>query len=100
MSPPMKKVCVTTIYDDIKFEKYTVLKWIIIRATHEHIMLTFSGSTAAGLYWLEKSGFRSALIGALEAATDKCKEMGKSFEKPSWNHGSCFYHCNIFCIIN
>ncbi|RZF36962.1 hypothetical protein LSTR_LSTR004650 [Laodelphax striatellus] len=42
-----------------------------------------AGSTAAGLYWLEKCGYRSAVIGALEAATNKCKEMGKSIEQSS-----------------
>ncbi|XP_075212046.1 pyrroline-5-carboxylate reductase-like 2 [Lycorma delicatula] len=42
-----------------------------------------AGSTAAGLYCLEKSGFRSAIIGALEAATEKSREVSKSFEKLS-----------------
>ncbi|XP_054267442.1 pyrroline-5-carboxylate reductase 3 [Macrosteles quadrilineatus] len=37
-----------------------------------------AGSTAAALYHLEKSGFRSAVIGALEAATLKSKEISKT----------------------
>lgn len=34
-----------------------------------------SGSTAAGLSHLEKCAVRSALAGAVEAATRRCKEM-------------------------
>ncbi|XP_046674084.1 pyrroline-5-carboxylate reductase 2 [Homalodisca vitripennis] len=39
-----------------------------------------AGSTAAALYHLEKSNFRSAVIGAVEAATNKSKEISKSME--------------------
>lgn len=42
---------------------------------------TFTGSTAAALYHLEKSGFRSAVIGALEAATNKSREISQKMEK-------------------
>jgi pyrroline-5-carboxylate reductase len=34
-----------------------------------------AGSTASGLHELEKHGFRNALIGAVEAATKRCKEI-------------------------
>lgn len=38
-----------------------------------------AGSTASGLHSLEKGNFRSALIGAIEAATLRCREIsGKS----------------------
>lgn len=38
-----------------------------------------AGSTASGLHHLEKNNFRSALIGAVEAATERCREIsGKS----------------------
>lgn len=40
-----------------------------------------TGSTAAALYHLEKSGFRSAVIGALEAATNKSREISQKMEK-------------------
>lgn len=33
------------------------------------------GSTAAGLHHLERSAFRAALIGAIEAATETCREI-------------------------
>lgn len=39
------------------------------------------GTTAAGLYALEKNGFRSALLDAVEAATNKGKEMGQNLDK-------------------
>lgn len=34
-----------------------------------------SGSTASGLHFLEKSNYRAAIIGAVEAATLRCKEI-------------------------
>jgi pyrroline-5-carboxylate reductase len=34
-----------------------------------------SGSTAYGLHHLEKSNFRSAIIGAVVAATNRCREI-------------------------
>ena len=34
-----------------------------------------SGSTASGLHHLEKNNFRSALIGCVEAATLRCREI-------------------------
>ncbi|XP_046996921.1 pyrroline-5-carboxylate reductase-like isoform X2 [Schistocerca americana] len=34
-----------------------------------------AGSTAEALYWLEQSRLRAALIGAVEVATKKCKEV-------------------------
>lgn len=38
-----------------------------------------AGSTASGLHHLEKNNFRSAIIGAVEAATERCREIsGKS----------------------
>ena len=37
----------------------------------------FLGTTAEGLYHLEKHGVRSALIEAIEAATLKSKEINK-----------------------
>ncbi|KAK6629624.1 hypothetical protein RUM43_003441 [Polyplax serrata] len=37
-----------------------------------------AGSTCSGLHHLEKNCFRSALIGAIEAATLRCREQSKS----------------------
>lgn len=34
-----------------------------------------AGSTASGLHHLEKNKFRSAIIGAIEAATERCREI-------------------------
>jgi pyrroline-5-carboxylate reductase len=34
-----------------------------------------AGSTASGLHHLEKNNFRSAIIGAIEAATERCREI-------------------------
>lgn len=34
-----------------------------------------AGSTASGLHHLEKNNFRSAIIGAVEAATERCREI-------------------------
>lgn len=34
-----------------------------------------SGSTASGLHHLEKNNFRNAIIGAIEAATERCQEI-------------------------
>ncbi|XP_012252714.2 pyrroline-5-carboxylate reductase 1, mitochondrial [Athalia rosae] len=36
-----------------------------------------AGSTIAALHYLERYGFRSALIGAVEAATLRCREVGR-----------------------
>uniref|UniRef100_A0A1B6E9L7 Pyrroline-5-carboxylate reductase n=1 Tax=Clastoptera arizonana TaxID=38151 RepID=A0A1B6E9L7_9HEMI len=40
-----------------------------------------AGSTAAGIYVLEKNGLRAAVIEALEAATNKSKEMSRAENK-------------------
>lgn len=40
-----------------------------------------SGSTAAGLHHLEKNNFRSAIIGCIEAATMRCREISGSSQK-------------------
>lgn len=41
-----------------------------------------AGSTASGLHHLEKQNFRSAVIGAIEAATRRCREIsGQSTTK-------------------
>jgi pyrroline-5-carboxylate reductase len=37
-----------------------------------------SGSTASALHHLEKNNFRSAVIGAIEAATLRCREISKN----------------------
>ncbi|XP_045462497.1 pyrroline-5-carboxylate reductase 2 [Harmonia axyridis] len=37
-----------------------------------------AGSTAAGLHYLEDKGFRSALIGAIQAATERCQQVSGS----------------------
>ncbi|KAJ8924708.1 hypothetical protein NQ315_000859 [Exocentrus adspersus] len=37
-----------------------------------------AGSTAAGLHFLEKQGFRAAIIGAIESATERCREVSKT----------------------
>lgn len=34
-----------------------------------------AGSTATGLHHLEKNNFRNAIIGAVEAATERCREI-------------------------
>lgn len=34
-----------------------------------------AGSTASGLHHLEKNNFRNALIGSIEAATERCREI-------------------------
>lgn len=34
-----------------------------------------AGSTASGLHHLEKHNFRNALIGAIEAATERCRQI-------------------------
>lgn len=36
-----------------------------------------AGSTASGLHFLEQSGFRAAVIGAIEAATLRCKQISE-----------------------
>nr|CAH7736252.1 unnamed protein product [Callosobruchus chinensis] len=36
-----------------------------------------AGSTAAGLHFLEQKGFRSAVIGAIQAATERCIQVSK-----------------------
>lgn len=36
-----------------------------------------AGSTAAGIHFLEEKGFRSAVIGAIETATNRCREVSK-----------------------
>ncbi|RLU20434.1 hypothetical protein DMN91_007044 [Ooceraea biroi] len=40
-----------------------------------------AGSTITGIHHLEKHGLRSALIGAVEAATLRCKEVSSQMEK-------------------
>lgn len=40
-----------------------------------------AGSTATGLHFLEKHGFRSAVIGAIEAATLRCREISQPEKK-------------------
>ncbi|KAJ8948982.1 hypothetical protein NQ318_023006 [Aromia moschata] len=37
-----------------------------------------AGSTAAALHFLEEKGFRAAIIGAIEAATNRCREVSKT----------------------
>ena len=34
-----------------------------------------AGSTASGLHFLEKNNFRNAIIGAVEAATERCRQI-------------------------
>jgi pyrroline-5-carboxylate reductase len=36
-----------------------------------------AGSTASGLSHLEKNNFRSAIIGAVESATERCREISR-----------------------
>ena len=36
------------------------------------------GCTISAIHTLESGGFRAALIGAVEASTKRCKEMGGS----------------------
>lgn len=36
-----------------------------------------AGSTASGLHHLEKNNFRNAIIGAVEAATERCREISE-----------------------
>ncbi|XP_069671410.1 pyrroline-5-carboxylate reductase 3 isoform X2 [Periplaneta americana] len=40
-----------------------------------------AGSTAEGLYFLEQHRLRSALIGAIQVATQRCKEMNEQIKK-------------------
>ncbi|XP_041983934.1 pyrroline-5-carboxylate reductase isoform X2 [Aricia agestis] len=40
-----------------------------------------AGSTAEGTYHLEKNGFRSAIIGAVMAAADRCKVVNQQLNK-------------------
>ncbi|CAH1961141.1 unnamed protein product [Acanthoscelides obtectus] len=40
-----------------------------------------AGSTAAGLHFLEQQGFRSAVIGAIQAATERCIQVSKTDSK-------------------
>ncbi|XP_066583993.1 uncharacterized protein P5cr-2 [Prorops nasuta] len=44
-----------------------------------------AGSTIAGIHHLEKSGLRSALIGAVEAAAIRCKEVNELSQKSNLN---------------
>jgi len=37
-----------------------------------------AGSTASGLHHLEKNNFRNALIGAVEAATERCRKIAET----------------------
>lgn len=43
--------------------------------------LSVIGSTAAGIYALERNGLRAAVMEALEAATNKSKEISQSSTK-------------------
>lgn len=36
-----------------------------------------AGCTISGIHNLEKCGFRNAVIGAVEAATERCKQIAK-----------------------
>jgi pyrroline-5-carboxylate reductase len=36
-----------------------------------------AGSTASGLHHLEKNNFRNAIIGAVEAATERCRQISE-----------------------
>ncbi|XP_044735125.1 pyrroline-5-carboxylate reductase 1, mitochondrial [Chrysoperla carnea] len=55
---------------------------LVVRETKEHPgvlkdnVTSPAGSTAAGLHYLEEKGFRSAIIGAVEKACDRCREVG------------------------
>ncbi|XP_012170028.1 pyrroline-5-carboxylate reductase 2 isoform X2 [Bombus terrestris] len=40
-----------------------------------------AGSTITGIHYLEQHGLRSAIIGAVEAATKRCKEVSSLLEK-------------------
>lgn len=40
-----------------------------------------AGSTAAGLHFLEEKGFRAAIIGAIETATKRCREVSQGASK-------------------
>ena len=55
------------------------LKYIKILGRHPAVLkddvTSPAGSTASGLHHLEKNGFRNAVIGAIEAATQRCKEI-------------------------
>ena len=47
-------------------------------------MVTSPGGTAiAGLHTLEAGGLRTTLINAVEAATDRSRELGAAAEHPS-----------------
>lgn len=54
-------------------------KLVIDTDTHPAILkdnvTSPAGSTAAGLHHLEKNNFRSAIIGCIEAATLRCREI-------------------------
>ena len=39
-----------------------------------------AGSTASGLHFLEKNNFRNAIIGAVEAATERCRQISSQNE--------------------
>lgn len=40
-----------------------------------------AGSTASGLHYLERKGFRAAVIGAIQAATERCIQVSESQPK-------------------
>ena len=46
-----------------------------------YILSFYLGSTITGIHYLEEHGLRSAIIGAVEAATKRCKEVSSVSEK-------------------
>lgn len=54
--------------------------------------LVHSGSTAEGLHFLEQHGLRTALIGAIEAATWRCRQINKEIKEHTSNSCSTKQH--------
>lgn len=54
-------------------------KLVIESQTHPAVLkdnvTSPAGSTASGLHHLEKHNFRNAIIGAIEAATERCRQI-------------------------